>query len=148
MSALLDELARDHQVGSVRFAEAPDGTPHAVIVVRKRGAPFRRKQSVPLGPLCAAIDRRIVDALMAPRELAKDSSPLPAPWLELRESRQLDPRAAKAWRHLRFGSQAIDDDELRLLERLDGRSLRELGLDDADRARLERLMDLALVILR
>jgi hypothetical protein len=98
-----------------------------------------------LGPLCPAVDRRIVDALLGPRELAPALAPLPAPWLELRESRQLAPTEPRPWRALSFGSQRIDDDERRLLERLDGRTVAELALDAADSERLERLVRLGLV---
>jgi SAM-dependent methyltransferase len=143
--AALDGLAREHRVGTIRFAEAPDGTPHAVIVVRRGGEPMRRKLTVTLGPLCPAVDRRIVDALLGPRALAPEASPLPAPWLELRESRQLVPHEPRPWRALSFGGQRIDDDERRLLERLDGRTLAELALDAADTERLERLVRLGLV---
>jgi release factor glutamine methyltransferase len=143
VESALENLARDHQVGSIRFAEAPDGTPHAVIVVRK-GEPMRRKLSVTLGPLCPVIDRRIVEALLAPRELRPELSALPAPWLELRESRQLDPRAARPWRQLRFGAHLIDDEELKLLENLDGRPIGDLN--PAQIEMLRRLVDLGLVI--
>ncbi len=147
VESALDELAREHQVGTVRFAEAPDGTPHVVIVIRRGAPPLRRKVGVMLGPLCPAIDRRVVEALLAPRELSPTVTPLPAPWLELRESRQLAPQSPRPWRALRFGGHSIDDDELRLLERLDGRTLLELPLDDADRERLQRLVELGLVLL-
>ena len=149
VEATLDGLARELQVGSIRFAEAPDGTPHAIIVVRRGGEPMRRKLSVSLGPLCPAVrDRRIVDALMAAanprarngaaaRVLAGAAAEPPA-W------RRSSPRP---WRALRFGAHAIDDAELALLERLDGRPLSELSLDSADGERLQRLVDLGLVVL-
>jgi SAM-dependent methyltransferase len=144
VEAALATLAKDLQVGSVRFADAPDGTPHAVIVVR-RAEPMRRTQSVTLGPLCPAVDRRVVEALLAPRRVSPGQTPLPAPWLELRESRQLDPRAARPWRQLRFGAYLIDDDELQLLLRLDGRTVADLN--PAEIERLQRLVDLGLVLL-
>jgi SAM-dependent methyltransferase len=144
VEAALETLAKDHQVGTVRFAEAPDGTPHAVMVVR-RGEPMRRRASVLLGPLCPVVDRRIVDALLAPRQIRPELTPLPAPWLELRESRQLDPRAARPWRQVRFGGQLIDDEELQLLQRLDGRPAADLN--SAELEKLQRLVELGLVLL-
>jgi SAM-dependent methyltransferase len=143
----LDERATELQIGSVRFADAPDGTPHAVILLRRGGTPFRRRAHVPLGPLCPVIDRRVVDALMGPRELGDGTTPLPAPWLELRESRQLVPAGAGGWRELRFGAHVIDDADLALLQKLDGRTLAQLALPDDERARLEKLVELASVIL-
>src|SRR5205823_3999632 len=109
------------------------------------GDPLRRKLSVTLGPLCPAVERRMIDALLAPRELRPELTPLPAPWLELRESRQLDPRAAKPWRQLRFGAHVIDDQELRLLESLDGRPISDLN--PAQIEKLRRLVELGLVLL-
>jgi SAM-dependent methyltransferase len=145
VEAALDALAREHQVASIRFAEAPDGTPHAVIAIR-RGEPMRRKLSVTLGPLCPVVERRMIEALLAPRELRAELTPLPAPWLELRESRQLDPRAPRPWRQVRFGAHVIDDDELKLLERLDGRTIADLN--SAEIEKLRRLVDLGLILLQ
>jgi methylase of polypeptide subunit release factors len=143
----LDALAAERPVLSVRFAEAPDGTPHAMVVMRGSGPPERRRARVPLSPVCPHVSRRILDALAAPRVLVDEVTPLPAPWLELRQSRQLVPPGAPAWRALRFGATTIDDGELALLERLQGQPLGALALDGDDRARLMRLVDLGLVIL-
>jgi len=145
VESALTELSLGFQVGSIRFAEAPDGTPHAVIVVR-RGEPMRRKLSVTLGPLCPVVDRRMIEALLQPRDLQPELVALPAPWLELRQSRQLDPRAQQPWRQIRFGAHLIDDDELQLLEQLDGRPIADLN--PAQIKMLRRLVELGLVLLQ
>jgi SAM-dependent methyltransferase len=144
----LDALAAGAQVVSLRFAHAPDGTPHALTCIRMGAPAGRRQLRVPLGPACAHLDRAIVDAALAPRRLAPDVTPLAAPWLELRESRVFARPGASTLRALTFGVSAIDADDLALLERLDGRPLGALGLDPDATARLARLADLGLAILR
>jgi hypothetical protein len=57
------------------------------------------------------------------------------------------PPGVLAWRAIRFGPAAIDDAELALLERLDGRTLGAVEREGADQARLARLLNLGLVIL-
>jgi SAM-dependent methyltransferase len=141
----LEALAKEFQVGAIRFADAPDGTPHAVIVIRRQPNAFLRKLTVSLGPLCTAVDRRIVESLMGSRELTPDRIPLPAPWLELRESRQLDPRAARPWQKKSFGAHVIDDEDLALLQKLDGRPIAQLAAAEVER--IENLVALGLIVL-
>ncbi len=138
----LDEIAARRRVVSLRFATALDGTPHALTAITPgRG---RRSPSVPLGPLCPHLARAHFDALSADPLATPDATPVPAPWLELRESRQL----GGPWRAASFGGVLLDEPLRALLDRLDGRPLAALALDDDDRARLDRLLALGLVFLR
>jgi SAM-dependent methyltransferase len=124
---------------SLTFAEAPDGTPHALHSLRKGAG--RRAIATPLGPLLPHLRRELLDAYHAPRTLAPDATPLAAPWLVLRDERQLGGR----WRAQRFGAAAIDDADRALLESLDGKSLAELSVDHD---RLRDLIERGLVIVR
>ncbi|HUS68761.1 MAG TPA: methyltransferase [Kofleriaceae bacterium] len=142
LDAALDALAGDHAVGSAVFARATDGTPHAL--TRIGAGRGRRTIEVPLGPLCPHLSSEIVGALTAARTLDPDATPVPAPWLELRLSRQLGGR----FRSTRFGVHPVDDAEVALLERLGTTPVSLLGLDADDAARLERFVALGLVILR
>lgn len=124
---------------SLVFAEAPDGTRHALTSIRPgRG---RRVLLTPLTSLLPHLRRELLDAYHAPVALAPDATPLAAPWLVLRDERQLGGR----WRQSHFGAAAIDDDDRALLESLDGRPLAELRLDQE---RLARLIERGLVIVR
>jgi methylase of polypeptide subunit release factors len=145
VDARLDELAARAQVVSLRFAHAPDGTPHALTCIRPSGPTGRRQVRVPLGPACPHLRREILDAALAPRALRPDATPLAAPWLELHSSRVFAQPGAPTLRALTFGSHAIDDADLRLLESLVGAPLAAL---DVDAERLTRLVDLGLVLLR
>ncbi|HZS41599.1 MAG TPA: methyltransferase [Polyangia bacterium] len=145
----LDDWAARAEVVSLRFATALDGTPHALTSIRASGgARGRRSPSVPLGPLCPHLRREILDAHHGARALAPDATPLAAPWLELRVSRQLAAEGAPAWRAATFGGVPVDDATIALLERLRGGALADLALDGDDRARLEELVARGLVILR
>jgi SAM-dependent methyltransferase len=143
--ALLALAARAH-VLSLVFARAPDGTPHALTQVRTDRAPAHRRVELPLGPYAPHLAREMLDALVLPIMLAPDATPVPAPWLELRESRRLSPAAPDL--RLRFGVHTIDTMERDLLLRLDGRDVAALGLDENDRQRLARLAEIGLVLVR
>jgi hypothetical protein len=144
----LDRWAERGAVTCVRFAEAPDGTPHALTEIRVAAAPGRRDVRVPLSPACLHLSRAIFEALAGPRDLAPEVTPLPAPWLELRTSEQLLDGGRRRILRLTFGGVALDAEELALLDRLRGGSLASLQLAAADRERLESLVARGLVILR
>src|SRR5207302_191153 len=103
---------------SVVFAHAPDGTPHALTEIRVAAAPSHRRVVVPLSPACAHLSRAIFDALAAPRVLADDATPLPAPWLELRTRQRFD--GGRRALGTSFGGVALDDEDVALLDRLRG----------------------------
>jgi len=138
--ALEEALASlDRATVSLVFAESPDGTPHALTSIRPgRG---RRVLLTPLTSLLPHLRRELFDAYHAPTALSPDATPLPAPWLVLREERQLGGR----WRQTHFGAAPIDDEDRALLTSLDGRVWAELG---ADEERLARLIARGLVIVR
>ena len=145
LQAALTGLATRAAVLSLRFASAPDGTPHALTSIRRALPPERRELAVPLGPLCPHLRRELFDAYHAPRALGPDATPLPAPWLELRTTRQL----GGSYRAIRFGAIAIDDEDVKLLERLTGAPRSALGaLEAGEEDRLARLVELGLVIVR
>lgn len=148
VDAALSRWATRATVLSVRFAEAPDGTPHALTLIRSDGKSERRDARVPLSPACPHLSRAIFDALAAPRTLAPDVTPLPAPWLELRTSERFDDAGARRPLKITFGGVALDPDELALIARLTGEALGVLELGSLDRERLESLVSCALVILR
>jgi methylase of polypeptide subunit release factors len=141
LTPALDEAlaSLDRATVSLLFAEAPDGTPHALTSIRPgRG---RRVVRTPLSPLLLHLRRELLDAYHAPTALAPDVTPVAAPWLLLREDRQL----GGGWRETRFGAAPIDDADRALLESLDGKTLADLKVDEA---RLRELIDRGLVILR
>ncbi len=150
--AELNELSARRAVLCVLFADAPDGTPHALVWIRA-GAGLRRLR-VPLSPVCRHLERAQLEALARsglrvakPEPLGDDETCVPASWLELRQSRQLAVAGAIPWRDTRFGVTSIDDATLMLIERLDGKSLGELGVDRTDREHLRTLAERGLVIL-
>ena len=146
VDAALDGWAARAAVAGVVFAHAPDGTPHALTELRLDGPPGRRRARVPLSPACPHLSRAILDAVAAPGRLDDAATPLPAPWLELRTSARYDD--GRRTLRVTFGGVAVDDEELALLDRLDGRALGALGPSPADRERLEALVARGLVILR
>jgi hypothetical protein len=145
----LEALASRAGVLSLVFAHSPDGTPHALTSLeldhRRAG---RRTLYTPLSPVCPHLRREMFEALRAPAELGADSTPLPAPWLELRVSKQLVPEGARAWHEATFGGRVVDEPTVALLERLRGAPLDALALDAADRARLDHLITHGHVIVR
>ena len=146
VEAALTSRAARARVTSLLFAAAPDGTPHALTAIGPGAGRVRVR--VVLGPLCPHLRREILDAHRRPRApLDERACPIAAPWLELRESRQLG-GPTPGWRQVSFGGVPLDEAERKLLERLDGTPLSALALDDEDRARLERLLKLGLAILR
>jgi methylase of polypeptide subunit release factors len=137
--ALAALSAQGRATVSLPFAEAPDGTPHALTSIRPgRG---RRVLLTPLTSLLPHLRRELLDAAHAPTALSPDATPLPAPWLVLRDERQLGGR----WRETHFGAARIDDEDRALLEALDGRALGELSVDEE---RLRELIERGLVIVR
>ncbi len=146
-------LGAERAVLLVHFADAPDGTPHAVAWLRPGRGLWR--VHIPMSPVCRHLDRRLLDTLSRTRArldgespLADDETWIPADFLELRSSRQLTVGGAKAWQVTRFGVVQIDDDQLRLLEALDGRTLGELAIDGVDRERLRALAERGLCVVR
>jgi SAM-dependent methyltransferase len=120
---------------SLHFADAVDGTPHALISLRG-GAGRHGRLRVPLGPALPHLGREQVDrlhatlALVAEGEAALRAAVLrPPPWLELTRSSVHDGVRFRA-RAVRFGPALVDDEELALLEACDGRPLGEV-LDSA-----------------
>jgi SAM-dependent methyltransferase len=153
----LQGLASRAGVLSIVFAHSPDGTPHALTSVdrhdgRDHGRNDRRDGHrtlyTPLSPVCPHLRRELLEALRGPAELRADSTPLPAPWLELRVSKQLVPAGARGWHEATFGGRVVDEPTVALLERLRGAALADLALDADDRARLERLIAHGAVIVR
>jgi hypothetical protein len=145
VGARLEELAMRRRVLEIVFAESVDGTPHALTVIAPGSG--RRRVRVPLGPVCLHLARPIVDGYLPMPVLSPTATPVPPPWLELRESSQLG-AAPPAWRARSFGGQPLDDESHALLLRLDGRSLGELALDDADTGRVAELVEHGLVLVR
>ncbi len=146
IEAALDQAAQRAGVVSVVFAHAPDGTPHALTELRVAGPPLRRRAYVPLSAACPHLGRAIFEALAAPRALADDATPLPAPWLELRTCERFD--GGRRRLGVSFGGVAVDDEELALLERLRGEPLGALALTSAARERLCVMIDRGHVVLR
>lgn len=146
VDAALDAWAARAAVVGVVFAHAPDGTPHALTELRRDGPPGRRRAVVPLSPACPHLGRAILDAVAAPGRLEATATPLPAPWLELRTSARYD--GGRRTLRVTFGGVTVDDADLALLERLDGRALGALAPSPADQARLETLVARGLVIVR
>ena len=133
------------RVLTVTFASAPDGTPHALSVIRPLdGNPASvRRVRVPLSPACLHLGRAVIDAYLSRPSLAVASSLRPAPLMELVVSRQLGvPGPVRR----RFGNVDLDAAGQSLLERLDGRPLGGLGLTDEERALVARFAELGLVI--
>lgn len=152
VDAALEDISRRARVICVRFAEAPDGTPHALTEIATGQAPLRRDARVPLSVACRHLSREIFAALApdarAPEKtFAPDVTPLPAPWLERRTSERYDGGAKKTL-DVTFGGAHLPPEELALLDRLGGASLGTLALSSLDRERLESLVARALVILR
>jgi methylase of polypeptide subunit release factors len=148
VSVALDRWAATSAVSCVRFAEAPDGTPHALTEIRTGAPAGRRDVRVPLSPACLHLSRAIFEALAGPRVLAPEVTPLPAPWLELRTSEQFSDGGRRRTLRVSLGGVTIAAEELALLDRLRGESLGALGLGAGDRERLESLVARGLVILR
>ncbi len=146
VDAALDRWAARAAVVSVVFAHAPDGTPHALTEIRPAAPPSRRRALVPLSPACPHLHREIFDALAAPRTLADDTTPLPAPWLELRTRERFD--GGRRALGTSFGGGTVDADDVALLDRLRGQPLASLALSDEARARLCAMIDRGHVILR
>jgi SAM-dependent methyltransferase len=146
VDAALDAWARRAAVVSVVFAQAPDGTPHALTEIRVAAAPSRRDAFVPLSPACPHLHRAIFDALAAPRALADDATPVPAPWLELRTRERFD--GGRRALGVTFGGVAVDADDVALLDRLSGAPLGDLALTSIARERLCAMIERGHVILR
>ena len=147
VDAALDAFAARAAVTTIVFAHAPDGTPHALSEIRVDAAPSRRRALVPLSAACPHLSRAILDALAAPRTLADDATPLPAPWLELRTRERFDGGRRHAL-GTTFGGVAVDAEDVALLERLRGETLGTLALAPATRERLCVMIDRGHVILR
>ncbi|HEY2749294.1 MAG TPA: 50S ribosomal protein L11 methyltransferase [Polyangia bacterium] len=146
VAAALDGWAARAAVGTVVFAHAPDGTPHALTEIRVDAAPARRSIYVPLSPACPHLSRAIFDALSASRALADDVTPLPAPWLELRTRERFD--GGRRALGVSFGGVPVDADDVALLDRLRGEPLGALALSSIARERLCVMIDRGHVILR
>lgn len=108
VEAALTRLADAHRVASIVFAHAPDGTPHALTSIRPGTG--RRVAFVPLSPLVPHLRRDMLDAIAA--DAAADVPVVPAPWLELRESRQY----GGAWQEAAFGGVRISAEERAVLD--------------------------------
>jgi hypothetical protein len=147
VDAALDAFAARAAVTSIVFAHAPDGTPHALTEIRAGAAPSRRRVLVPLSAACPHLSRAIFDALAAPRTLADDATPLPAPWLELRTRERFDGVGRHAL-GTTFGGVAVEAEDVALLDRLRGEPLGALALPSATRERLCVMIDRGHVILR
>ena len=147
VDAALDAFAARAAVTSVVFAHAPDGTAHALSEIRVAAAPSRRRVLVPLSPACPHLSRAIFDALAAPRTLADEATPLPAPWLELRTRERFDGGRRHAL-STTFGGVVLEPDDVALLDRLRGEPLGALALPSATRERLCVMIDRGHVILR
>jgi SAM-dependent methyltransferase len=146
IDAALAAYATRAAVASVVFARAPDGTPHALTEIRVAAAPAHRRVEVPLSAACPHLHRAIFDSLAAPRALAGDATPLPAPWLELVTRERFDGgRRALA---VTFGGAALDGEELALLDRLRGQPLASLGLTASEHERICVMIDRGHVVVR
>ncbi len=151
LSPAIDRALATHAasaaVGVVVFARAPDGTPHALVEIRVGEAPSLRRIEVPLSAACPHLGRAVLDALAAPRALADDATPLPAPWLELATRERFDGGARRALA-VTFGGQTVDDEDVALLGRLSGAPLSALGLSSSTRDRLCVMIERGHVIVR
>jgi len=146
VDAALAAHATGAAVLSLVFAHAPDGTPHALTEIRIGEAPSQRRVEVPLSAACPHLSRAIFDALAAPRALAGDATPLPAPWLELTTRERFDGgrRALAAT----FGGAAVDAGDVALLDRLRGQPVVALGLTAAEHERICEMIERGQVIVR
>ena len=150
VDAALDRWAARAAVSSVVFAHAPDGTPHALTEIRVASAPSRRRALVPLSAACPHLSRAIFDALAASRALGLtdgDTTPVVAPWLELRTREVFDGGGRRAL-GTTFGGVAVDDEEVTLLDRLRGQPLAALGLTASERERISVMIERGHVIVR
>ncbi len=136
----------------VHFADAPDGTPHALASLRSDGAPAYRRFRVPLGPACPHLHRELIDRLHAAADLAAASDEAlaaatvrPPPWLSLTRTAVHDGAAFRE-RDLRFGAHRLDADELALLEACDGRPVAALAADAAAREKVRALVARGLLV--
>lgn len=136
---------------ALHFADAVDGTPHALISLRRDLTHAWRRLRVPLGPALPHLRRELLDRLHAAQELlergaALETIPLrPAPWLEL----------ARCWlaqgtgfrlREQRFGALTVDDEDVRLLERCQaGLAASSAAIPGRDQ-RLRRLVERGLLV--
>ncbi|MDB4967444.1 MAG: hypothetical protein JWN44_3133, partial [Myxococcales bacterium] len=107
--------------------------------------PGRRRATVPLSPACPHLRRAILDALAAPRTVDDSTTPVPAPWLELRTRERYD--GGRRPLGTTFGGVAVDGDDLAILDRLRGEPLGALGLSSTARERLCAMIERGLVIL-
>ena len=105
---------------TLRFATSPDGTPHALVSIR-RGAPrYHADLAVPLGEALPHLGRELLDRLHATQaalaEGTLDAAALrPAPWLSLVQSSAHDGHAFRP-RPVRFGAFVLDEEERALLD--------------------------------
>gem|GEM_PF-4168916 len=131
------------RVSTVIFAHAPDGTPHALSVIRPSATASQRRVRVPLSPACLHLSRAVIDAYLTPPSLAPDASLRPAPWMELTISRQL---GVDGPIRRKLGGVDLTAAEQALLERLDGRPLQDQSFSVDEMANLARFADLGLLI--
>ena len=123
---------------SLVFADAPDGTPHALTSLRS-GVPHpRARLRTPLSPALPHLRRELFDRLHATRDLLAAGELefavlRPAPWLAMVHTAVHDGATFRP-RDLRFGAQRIDDADARLLAACDGRPLGIAAADDWNRA--------------
>jgi len=146
IDAALDEWATRAAVLSVVFAHATDGTPHALTEIRVAAPPSRRRALVPLSAACPHLERAIFDALLAPRALAGDATPLVAPWLELRTRERFD--GCRRALGVTFGGVSVDDADVALLDRLRGQTVAGLGLTASEHERIFVMIERGHVIVR
>ena len=140
---------------ALHFADAPDGTPHALLSLANAGPPGASRARIPLGPACPHLGRELLDRLHATRDVASARylrPPLfrsavlrPPPWLELTRIEVHDGSAFRQ-RAVRLGLARLDGEELALVEACDGRPVAELATDDVAFERLATLADRGLLV--
>lgn len=141
---------------AIHFADAPDGTPHALLSLGASGAPGASRVRVPLGEACPHLRRELVERLHVTRDLAaarflrpqsfREAVLRPPPWLELTRQEVHDGRSFRP-RATRLGAVRLDGEELGLVERCDGRKVIEVAPDEAALERLATLADRGLLVL-
>jgi SAM-dependent methyltransferase len=143
----------------LHFADAADGTPHALVSLRGGEAVryggsvrYNGRVRVPIGPALPTLRREALDRLHATAEvLAGDDATLraavlrPPPWLLLTRTATHDGGGFRP-RALRFGRASIEPEDLALLESCDGRPLGELAPSDEQLWRARELAERGLLV--
>jgi hypothetical protein len=136
----------------LHFADASDGTPHALVCLEAAGRQAWSRVRAPIGAALPHLRRELVERLQATRDLLGDGDEAlaaavlrPAPWLALQQVAVHDGARFRE-REVRFGAARLSPEERQLLERCDGRKVAEAAPDTAARVMVRGLAEAGLIV--